>query len=59
MSKISVIEWFACARLSESYLPRSSAVTFPNAHYPRSLHYKGINDNTRSIVQNAATLPIL
>ena len=24
-----LIEWFACTRLSESYLPRSSAVTFP------------------------------
>jgi hypothetical protein len=29
-----LIEWFACARLSESYLPRSYAVTFPKRSLP-------------------------
>ena len=29
-----LIEWFACARLSESYLPRSYAVTFPKRSPP-------------------------
>jgi hypothetical protein len=29
------IEWFAYAHLSESYLPRSYAVTFPNRSPPR------------------------
>ena len=29
-----LIEWFACARLSESHLPRSSAVTFPKRSLP-------------------------
>jgi hypothetical protein len=29
-----LIEWFACARLSESYLPRSLAVTFPKRSLP-------------------------
>ena len=29
-----LIEWFACARLSESYLPRSFAVTFPKRSLP-------------------------
>ena len=29
-----LIEWFACARLSESHLPRSYAVTFPKRSLP-------------------------
>ena len=29
-----LIEWFACARLSESYLPRSYAATFPKRSLP-------------------------
>ena len=29
-----LVEWFACARLSEPYLPRSYAVTFPKRSLP-------------------------